>query len=284
MRLTEILNKLSEAPISDIQTIGDVTSPDSSFQYTKHESDFAEPGKRKYSPEQRERLKQYQKKNAEALTNPNWLKKIKNVFAKTKQDFHIYFYSWDKFSHSNTAEGIMTKKTAMKLFPKLAKILHETPSSAITVIYTQNNAELEAYMPLTGWMLAHRLAHIYEDSTNVEFTDGEKLYRIRENMSNMIHEIAETIWLDNNSDGDIDINSVMKRIFTMKSARTKNIVDPTELIAELFAQYLLAGEIKVNKLPDEYDRFNKEISNYMNRLEKIFVMALENSKGKVLVF
>jgi hypothetical protein len=173
--------------------------------------------------------------------------------------------------------------------------------NAITAIYTNNVTSKNNFVPLTAWILAHRLIHPIQSNSEVYlgFDKMErKLHKILSGIGTQVYKsnIREvTVFL-------IDpplFAPIAKAIFTMKSARTDKLYNSTDLTSELFAQYIITGKVKINPLPDQLevqkgvfndaDPVQKEI--YDQKLNELvaempgaFNDLLESLKGKIIIW
>jgi hypothetical protein len=101
---------------------------------------------------------------------------------------------------------------------------------AITVLYLSNTNDIKGAIPITPWMMMHRLGHSIEDAIR-----GGKLG-------------------DRSDDNGrhVFFSLIPNKLLTMKSSRDSNLqgVNGGESIAELFAQYLHDGKIKLARIVD----------------------------------
>lgn len=225
MRLKDIL---SEAPISTHQTIGD---------FSKGHS--------------------FHKAADRALvTNPVAVKKVTDFFKNTSADFDFYFVN-TKEARKYMELGKVKKDfvfNEMGIKPEQLKDGEINPN-AITVFFTNNRGDERA--PLTPWIIAHRLGHVFRR----EYGWEHYLQTWVEQQLNGImiaYGISPkkfTGWgLGDNYASvrryEIALRHLCETIGTFKSARDKNLRNANEFEYELFAQYLKDGAIKLNPCPD----------------------------------
>lgn len=190
---------------------------------------------------------------------PKPVEKIKKIWKTSVADVELYLYDrgLDKDETLNTLR--LAKRTAIpkhKLsqaqrndelylddMEKMVASIVPNPE-AITVVLTNN--EGSGRMPLTGWMIAHRLCHAMEISKNTDF--GAQPQGLREFMKKSFRDMAndlEEIYAKTN----IYPKQLSCLIGTTKACRDRTLTQPGELYPECFAQYMLTGKVKLNPLP-----------------------------------
>lgn len=129
---------------------------------------------------------------------------------------------------------------------------------AITVLLTNN--EGDERMPLTGWMVAHRMFHIFQEAEQ----RGTGAYAIKAALQS-IHEawvgvmdVAEDAY---EYEGSTDLRRkglhvgapFIAAIATTKAARDKRLSAHSEMVPEAFAQFMLTGDVRFNPPPEMLD-------------------------------
>lgn len=226
--MIRLKNIITEAPVSTHQTIGD---------FSKGHS--------------------FHKKVDRALvTNPVSVKKVKDFFKNTSADFDFYFVNTTE-ARKFMELGKVKKDfifDEMGIKPEQLKDGIINPNS-ITVFFTNNRGDERA--PLTPWIIAHRLGHVFRREYAWE-------HYLQTWVTGEIQGIMEcygispkkfTGWgLGDNYASvkryEIALRYLCEAIGTFKSARDKNLRSESEFQYELFAQYLKDGEIKLNPCPD----------------------------------
>lgn len=197
--------------------------------------------------------------------------------------------------------------------PDVDRILANT-DSAITVIYAGNlGSEL---VPLTPWMLAHRLGHAIQASSHrhtnwhtevVNYFWETVNYMLREYYSVKVTQTRQSNLNIEDMSRDRSIRSLYLSLFnqigTMRSTGDRNITRPYEFLYECFAQYLISGSVKFNPLPltltygsyawgrprnhlrlrevyrGEYDR---DLGDFAGDMNDHFTECLRNLQGNIL--
>jgi hypothetical protein len=112
-------------------------------------------------------------------------------------------------------------------------------------------------MPLTAWMMAHRLEHIFLTKDYAHYDDTQK--KLAECVVQTI-QAYDPKWSPNKRyKGMMDfmdfgigapiIKPFVYKVFTMRSARSQRLNNGLDYNAELMAQWLLTGSIKFNLVP-----------------------------------
>lgn len=130
------------------------------------------------------------------------------------------------------------------------RILSGQSDDNITVVYTNNFAAER--IPLTPWMMAHRMGHTLRRRSNVWITVEKHLWKGINEILFQYYGIQQ-LQYKNDIIYDPYITEIYRvfinNIGTMHSARNNQIKRITEFIYELFAQYLNNGEITFNNPP-----------------------------------
>lgn len=226
------LHDLFETPIQTFKTIGDF-SRNSSFR------------------KQRDRL---------LVTVPGSVQRIKEKFENTHFDFHLYFVNSAK-ANKFTEEGPRDIEWVREyLGEEVADEVGQADATAITVIFT-NNKGAEG-MPMTSWIIAHRIAHVLARG-ELNGDRNEAWFKARDTLIEATDYIFNSAYRHEmetgpRNPGGYELGSranqlrymnFWQQVGTFKSARDANIRDWFEVLNELFAQYLTTGTLKFNPLP-----------------------------------
>lgn len=216
------------------------------------------------------------------LTNPQYLEKIRGAFSKTPFLFDLYFVNKPGLGKylevgqvtkefvfaPHTPDGHLYGKGGggLGLDPREIQLNPE----AITCFFT-NNSGAER-MPMTAWIIAHRLGHVI---SRVYGPAGKiaSYERLERYVSQKLEAVAECYGISKNVRHDSyggygggyqsydDRQAAQRRSFengmrylcheigTMRSARDKNLRNHFEMHHELFAQYLVEGNVAFNPAP-----------------------------------
>ena len=275
MKIQEIIQ---EAPIRDYETFSDTPkskgSPDdisnSPEDFVARSSSFTHAKDRKL------------------LTKPNQIKKIKDSFLKTEQDFNLYFVN-SKEARQHTEVGEVSREWLQKNMPQIESRIPED-IYGITIIFTNNKGD--ARIAMTPWIIAHRIGHAL---ARYSYNRGLRRQMIGyEQIDNMVKDMVEYMSHFYNLSTELQKRKFFQEIGTFRSAREKNLRQDFEFINELIAQYIITGKIKFNKPPRNrifYFRGNKEdyeeavqyTEMYERDLAYLIDILLDEALGRIFV-
>ena len=208
------------------------------------------------------------------LTSPKYVEKIKAAFSKTPFLFDLYFVNKPGAGQHVEIGQVRPDFVFSKLTPKSRDWNSERSSQglgidpreltlnpeAITCFFT-NNAGAER-MPMTAWIIAHRLGHVisraYAPAGKIGTYAGMEKYVERK-----LVELAACYGINKPANSyhytpsdyastrknELAMKYLCHEIGTMRSARDKNLRNLQEMHHELFAQYLVEGQIILNPAP-----------------------------------
>lgn len=170
----------------------------------------------------------------------------------------------------------------------------------ITVIYTNNEGARR--VPMTGWIIAHRLMHAFAFASEAQYGIRMKGgYDDREPFKDKLEAIAvqykavmgdlkgiyayELGWID-----------YAHTIGSTRACRDGNLSNSQEFLPEHFAQYMLRGKVTLNPLPPaikstdgqtysctqgNLNFANKEVQAFEDYLNREFPKLIELCKGRI---
>lgn len=219
MRLFEIL---SEAPLTDYMPLGDFEQGKGGFRHAV---------------------------DKKLVTNPVTIGKLYKFFSRTPYDVRI-FPVQVRGGGRWLETGEVHREDLVKAVGvgNAQRVLSGQSPDNITVVFT-NNTGAER-MPLTPWMMAHRMGHaIRRGGAAVAW---ETAYR---HFWNGLDEIMRDYYgfaiprISNYASDPDQYRAMIDAIGTMRSARQKTINRISEFPYEMFAQYLNTGEVRFNPAP-----------------------------------
>jgi hypothetical protein len=244
--LKEYLDFIKEAPIEDISHIG---NPNTATNFTKPE------------------IKMLQTKKYE--------NRLRNAFKNTPFVFDIVFDYHKDFDASfdddnyNTGAFIPDNKIIDVYRQDRYSDLIKGKPGVITFI-SQGNLSPSNRIPMTPWILAHKIAHAIDDNTKYKnFIVSNKLSNILMNYNRdhntMSHE-----------------HNVFDSIFSFKSWKNNRdqLFRLKEIDTELVTLYLIKGKIEPNKTGDK--EFDNQISLYCLKFNNILNEIFKSLEGKIL--
>jgi hypothetical protein len=115
----------------------------------------------------------------------------------------------------------------------------------ITLIYTQNEGSNR--IPLTGWMIAHRLFHtFFEQKSRLDDDTAPLMFKANKIFQFAMGEITDICISIGFEQWKLPIAC---SIGTTKACRDFNLTQYAEFVPECFAQYMLSGNVKLKHLP-----------------------------------
>jgi hypothetical protein len=184
-------------------------------------------------------------RDAALVSNPNAVKKIRNMFENTEYLFDFYFIRSKEAKKHGITGSFEGEVDSEWIKANLGVDIQSNPE-AITVIFAGNQQET-----LTGWMMAHRLGHAFErvsgrnkDKGKLHQWDAFKK-RLNQSMIWLVdyvyeYEIKRGMYSDIGGAEEPKLTRLAKDIGTMKSAKSGKLVRFDEFAYELLAQYLLS--------------------------------------------
>lgn len=279
------IKDLLETPIGDYKVLGD----DQSKQLSMNQRDLT---------------------NA---ANPNFLSKIRQRWEGVPYTVNFYLINMNAFGSDKDigtrkdkktiyaiarqpAKGArygglrpMTEEELVRDFGSdVAKEIWPVPSDEISIMFLSNaSRNLIAFTP---WMLAHRMYHALFFGGFIQKTDFE--------IPSLIDDISRKVYGARRVTGN-EYTEFMKYIFTFRTARQGVFTTSIELAPELFAQWMLTGDIKFEGLPETITQdgksykclneeakqeYNAKIQKKLDGIKQEFEHVMMNAKGLLFAF
>ena len=218
MRLSEII---TEAPLTDYMPLGDFERGKGGF---RHDVD------------------------RKLVTNPVTIGKLYKFFSRTPYDVRIFPVQvrgggrWLEIGEVDRERLVQAVGVG-----NAQRVLSGQGPDNITVVFT-NNTGAER-MPLTPWMMAHRMGHaIRRGGAAVAWeTASRHFWRGLDQILRDFYRISNDRSIEGTNPQTY--RAMIDAIGTMRSARQRTITRPAEFIYEMFAQYLNTGEVTFNPAP-----------------------------------
>lgn len=243
------------------------------------------------------KYKQFEQPDWDLLNSQKGVQKIRKQFEKTPFIFNFYII-FDQ-NKSNSVEKISSSIRPNK--------------DEIYIIYSNNATAKDNYVPMNGWILAHRIVHVLQANYNETSNFFKKLNSFYFSKIYKIYDYCSgsSNWRNHHDPTDFHplqisdfTNVISNLILTTKGARDNKIRNSLDPLGEVLAQYLLVGKIKLNKVNNwDFDKIsddsryisladivkNKDkINNIIDDLDENLTQMVEelfnNLKGKVLHF
>jgi hypothetical protein len=242
MRYRDII----EAPIDQYSAVGDWDDPKGSFR-----------GSNRGDIETSHKL----------IHSPVAVKKIRAAWERVPQKFNFWMVNDTKNKQVRSQIYSIEDFRKDPRFEPYAKDINPSVD-AINVIYTTNFTNESNYKPMTAWIMAHRLVHVFQMNRL-----GRSLYvSMESDLANILRDTVEAYGLPRVRGSDMlslatgydtGLPILISRMFTMRSARMSKLKNPLDYPAELLAQHLISGRIRFNQLPPslsiEFRRYGEDI-------------------------
>jgi hypothetical protein len=294
MEKTTFKTFLAEVPLGAYQTIGDFSKPHA-----------------------------FQGKTDPALvSSPKAIENVRKKFGKTPYVINMFFDNKPgarRFTEHGKADLPWVEQN---LGADVAKAVEPyiNKENNITIIYVSNVAAQK--VPMTPWIMAHRMAHAL---ARFDFSGGKSgrqfqyygelvketnffLEDILQNVYNMrgytsVHGTMSAYDTQRNEqirNTQLRMIHLFQELCTFKSAREKNIRDYFEIYNELFAQYVIEGAVRFNKLPktiggtgwgkyplysddDTREDYQDSVDTFANTLNYYFSQLMNEAGKGILV-
>lgn len=203
----------------------------------------------------------YDKPSIGILLSPSGLKKLEDTFNRIGNwDFNLYFVknpnAW-KYREKGVVDPNYLKST---LGLEVGKDFPEPTGNQITVIFTNNSAAER--VPLTPWTIAHRVGHSFQSTFRGQ-TQSLLSYGERE-INKSLRQILSCYGIEAQSSNlmyssEYYIRDFYQKIGKFRSARTGQLIRPSEFYHEAFAYWLLHdGDLDFNDPPQHLLSSNKK--------------------------
>lgn len=214
-----------------------------------------------------------------AIRNPKWLNNVYSAFAKTPYEFNLYVYNAEdgrcafhqpdgSWSYLNVRDLKDVRKwSGVYSIQQMREMLGVTPPNyeqRLNVLLVEN--EGSGRVPLTPWIIAHRIGHAMLYAGGDYAANGTKdlNYAVRNFyslMNNMMNRLKSTFAssqhhagrmagakerdrLDDPTYGDTNqLGVIASLIGKMKSAKNENLTTGGEFFVECMAQYIVQGKV-----------------------------------------
>jgi hypothetical protein len=234
------------------------------------------------------------KKDKELIQSEKHPIRTGNVFKNTKQNIGCYFVAHSMFAGGRISYGDLDKQIKMysnkkpEIIQQYKLLLSDIKSNKreISFIFS-GNRDVNGFVgstkaiPLTGWVLAHKIAHMLS-----EHADMEDYYNLSTSILTTISD-----WLPMYKFSYETTISIYNKLVDASSGRNNKIPNEDEFIAELVATWIWYGHAKVsdisgfvggdNKISEHDAKMLKEDLQYtINKgMDKIFNQMV----GKIYV-
>lgn len=285
---------IGEAPLGAYQTIGDFSKPHA-FQG---------------------------KTDPTLVASPKAIENVRKKFGKTPYTINMFFDNKPGARQYAETGKVDLAWVREKLGEDVAKAVEPFvgQDENINIVYVGNAAAQKA--PMTPWIMAHRMAHAL---ARFDFNGGrsgrqfntyglivrEINFFLEDILQNVYHmrnfqnvESRGSSYDEQRSQmirqSQLRMIHLFQELCTFKSARDKNIRDYFEIYNELFAQYVIEGKVRFNKLPrvigssgwgrnplyanpDDLEQYQDTVDTLENTLNYYFDQLMGEASQGILV-
>jgi hypothetical protein len=208
----------------------------------------------------------YDRPSYKMLTNPNYVQKIKTSWMKFHYDVDMFFVK-DKNLRQYSERGEVDSQF---IKDNLGLDIHPN-YNIITMVYVNNMGDEK--VPLTPWILAHRMSHaIMRRNDTFEKHYEQVVHR------SIINDLLPVLYPNRVSKGystsfwsspdeyrsrkdqEEKLTDVLYQLCTFRSARNNNVRNLTEFLHEMMAQYVIEGHVTFNKDYNNLKRILKHMA------------------------
>lgn len=208
---------------------------------------------------------QFRAQDQKLLTSPKAIEKIKRQWEKTPYTFDIYLMNvpaLNKPEFKEYGEVVPGSDLANTISEAIGQPMPNS-ADAITILFNGNYGTQK--VPMTGWIMAHRVGHVVSRGGDSSGAGGyswsspeawdayasEVQYMLREILQ-AFHRVEDLLrggqW-GMSWDNQKKLKYIVQQLGTFRSARQGKLVNFYEFYHELLAQWLITGSIKFNPLP-----------------------------------
>jgi hypothetical protein len=245
--------------------------------------------------------------DVEMLRSPASKKKIDSIFRKNRYDINIAVV----LQRLKASDPELKRKVERAVGSDFGR------PDALTIVYNNNVTSRSNYVPMTAWILAHRIGHMTMMNNGV--TSANMWRAVNEGLKPIFGEDLDVRAKDR-TDKDYDwgpeipLLHLMPFLLTMRSARIGKLTVSPDYFAEMLAQHIITGKTTLLRAEHWQERIDmlravkevarndivhrvavplntrskQEINSYLARAEHLINKALEefmaSCMGKVMVF
>lgn len=230
------------------------------------------------------------------LNSPKALRKISDRWGKSRHDVDLYLLN---VGHDPEKSLDIALDQNYPDDPEWNAILAQLDShgltfdpKAISVILTNNSGG--ARLPLTSWIIAHRLYHTFQSDSRSQYhqanSGSSSLTILTSKISTQLLAVLNDLTTMYRNDG-IAMVTMAEMIGASRACREGNLNSTYELIPECFAQFILTGRVKLRPLGEEkfrhtgfsLDNCNKQVMAFERFLNREFETLLSMAQGRVVM-
>ena len=207
------------------------------------------------------------KKDRQMISNPRFKDIVAKKFSKSYYTINMFFVNTPQANKHTEVGAVDLDWVKENLGEEVAKKVepHYQEEGEVNIIFTNNKGDQR--VPMTPWIIAHRMGHAFARRDMNWGRGSEHQFRAYKEVIDAIGDTFEIIFHDvygvksfskrgghgpDDRTSQLLMKALSHHIGSFKSARDKKLRDYFELYNELFAQYMITGDIKFNELPRSF--------------------------------
>lgn len=195
----------------------------------------------------------FDEKDTKAIFNPKWIKNVRTLYKNSSYNINVLIYNDpDIINRRPTFKDGVVAFDSKIIKPIMDSHSLTDPHNSINVLLLQNEGVDK--IPLTPWMVGHRLVHAmaFANDAGMDNSRGLTLGQyIQQYYFDMIVRLLNIYYIGIDSTnprfGEYSITDVVNKTFTYGSARNKKITRTGEAVVDSLVQYLVKNKITVNE-------------------------------------
>lgn len=189
--------------------------------------------------------------------------------SNSAREFSLFYQMSSQRDYEKLTDMIGTKKVNM---------VRNNPK-AVHMLITHNDPDSIHWMPLTPWMILHRLAHACLDANQMGAKNLDSVINARQGLNDLFDNLSdlESLLEEKYPAEQLFSEKIINLIMPFKSAQ-RSIPDHYEIKLELFVFYLWnGGHLKFKQT--RYPEINAYAVNMKRVLEPLFAEVAQEIKG-----
>lgn len=225
------------------------------------------------------------------FNNPKWNERVLSIFKNSPYDINLHILNGkeDKSIDFKTDHFISNLKRkdvkGVHVAAWVDKIIGYRPKdyeNALNVLMIFN--EGDDRVGLTPWIVAHRIGHIFLDDDTKKSIHALNIQDAFENFIRIMTRSLDLYHLDHSTISKSELmDEIAYRTMTFKSARNRNLSRAGEALIEMFAQFLIKGELVLKKIPNKRPSVNDDISTISSAIVNGDMAGLPDEKIAIYI-
>jgi hypothetical protein len=209
------------------------------------------------------------------MRHPKYEEKVRRIFAKAHLPIDMFF-----INVAGDHVGANQSEVSADHFKNLTGLAHPA-ADAITMLYTSSQDKVGGGLPLTGWILAHKIGECATVIPIMVLFEDQAWHQFCVQTRKLLIPRYGTSLTGKNPGTYVSSQRFFQLVFTMKSARDGRLFNFSEALAELVAQYMITGTVTFRAT--EVSEFDAAAEQFRAELLAIIHKTLESMRGKAFM-